>query len=304
MEGTGERGNGKHSADLPAKQSRESVSKIIAERLSRALTERGILDPANEGFLLQKGCQNAISTIVDCYEDAKQYGKSIYSLFYDVSGAYDRIGHEQIKRGMEILHLPDKLKNYVMNKMKGATYSARTEYGMTEEFEVKRGVPQGDPLSPIVYIIAMNPLHVGMRRNPLHGYKEDGYEMKEKEGQSLVKVASKGYADDTCALSGTEDGIRRLGEWVAEYCRVNRLSMNWKKCQFFGRNEEGRDWADIEKEKKENAKGINIVKVLETGKEEIPEGTKISRRGEVRFAETLVKQIAGDSKKIKYLGSG
>jgi hypothetical protein len=43
--------------------------------------------------------------------------KGCYNMLYDVSGAYDRITHEQIKRGMEILHLPEHIQNYIMNKL-------------------------------------------------------------------------------------------------------------------------------------------------------------------------------------------
>jgi hypothetical protein len=145
------------------------TSKIIADRLTRELTNRHLLHRANEGFLIGRGTNNAIHSILNVFEDSKEFKKPCYCMMYDVSGAFDRITHEQIRRGMEILHLPEHTQNYIMNKLTGGTYTIKTGHGNTEPFEVKRGCPQGCPLSPIIYIIAMNPLHEGLERNPLYG---------------------------------------------------------------------------------------------------------------------------------------
>ena len=186
------------------------ASKVIAQRLSKVLSERKILHRANEGFLNNKGTGNAIHTMLNMWEDAKQNNKSCYNLLYDVSGAYDGITHEQIKRGMEILHLPEEIQNYVMNKMSGNTYKIKTEYGLTEAFEILRGCAQGCPLSPIIYVIAMNPLHVGLEKNPLYKGEEsrNGYIMEGKRGEGQIHIASKGYADDTFITSSTKEGLK------------------------------------------------------------------------------------------------
>jgi hypothetical protein len=99
-------------------------------------------------------------------------------MLYDVSGAYDEISHEQIRRGMEILHLPQQLVEFVIEKLNNNESSAKTKYGNTRTYNVKRGVAQGCPLSPIVYILSMNPLHVGLEHSPIDDGDNDGYEMK------------------------------------------------------------------------------------------------------------------------------
>ena len=250
----------------------------------------------NVGILKQKGTGNAIHSILNIWEDAKQYQKNCITMLYDVSGAYDTITHHQMRRGMEILHLPDKIINYIMNKMKNNTYTVRTAYGETEPFEIKRGCPQGDPLSPIVYIMAMNPLHVGLRRNPLHKKMRDGYEMENRdETGEKVRIASKGYADDTAILTGSEDGMKRLTEWVNEFCVVNRISMNAKKCMLFG-IEEGKEWEESD------TKMAEIITQIQTGKEHIPKDATIHSDGDAKYAKIKVKPIRSDDKRIKYQG--
>ena len=81
--------------------------------------------------------------------------------------AYDAIPHETIRRGMRILHLPTEIQNYIMGKLESSICYIKTGHGLRKAFKIRKGVAQGCCLSPIVYIIAMNALHVGMDENPL-----------------------------------------------------------------------------------------------------------------------------------------
>ena len=54
----------------------------------------------------------------------------------------------------------------------------KTHYGNTAPFEIKRGTAQGCPLSPLIYIISMDLMHAGIRRNPIHEHAEDGYKLE------------------------------------------------------------------------------------------------------------------------------
>jgi hypothetical protein len=167
-------------------------SKIIADRLTSELCSRSLLHDANEGFLIGKGTENAIFTLLNMFEDAKCNKKALYACLYDLSGAYDSLPHETIKRGMDILRIPQKTQNYILNKLKGNSLAIKTAYGLTESFMLKKGVAQGCPLSPIVFIMAMNPLHVGLEKNPLPKYKgrRDGYQVENSITGESVQISS------------------------------------------------------------------------------------------------------------------
>ena len=207
------------------------------------MVDFGALHPANEGFLTGKGTDNAIHTVLNLWEDAKNNHKACYNIMYDVSGAYDNLSHETIERGLDILHIPKKTKAFILNKLKNSTYAIKTAYGNTEPFAIKRGCPQGCPLSPIIYIIAMNPLHVGLETNPLKKFKgkKDGYVIASRTSKEHMIIGSKGYADDTLVISASEKGRDRMAKWVNEFCIVNRISMNKSKTRVFGRDDKGLD---------------------------------------------------------------
>jgi hypothetical protein len=267
------------------------TSKIIADRLTAELCDRHILHAANEGFLIGKGTHNALNTILNLREDARENNKEMYNMLYDVSGAYDAIPHETIKRGMKILHIPEKTQNYIMNQMKQSTVMIKTKYGMTKAFRVRKGVAQGCPLSPIVYIIAMNPLHVGIEKNPLHGGRQDGYVMLNRERGEQTKIGSKGYADDTAVMSGSIEGMERITEWVNYFCIKNRISMNKTKSLLFGRDKRGEDMK-------------TAFEIVRQGKQAIEEGEVATwHQGDgTHYTKYAIQPIPADSMKIKYLG--
>ena len=268
------------------------TSKIIARRLTKELSDRKLVHRANEGFLNEKGTANAIHTLTNLWEDAKENKKTCLNMLYDVSGAYDEISHEQIKRGMEILHLPEELMNFVMEKLNDNEFSVKTKYGKTKMYNVRRGVAQGCPLSPIIYIIAMNPLHVGLEHSPIYGGANYGYEIKGEDGQT-TKIASKGFADDTAVVSGTERGMMRLAEWVNLFCIINRITMNASKSMLFGRMADGSEMRDINMETISQIKGIRKP----------PENTvRTTRKDGAEQAWVAVKPTPANSSKIKYLG--
>jgi hypothetical protein len=211
-------------------------SKLLAARLAINLFDNGAIHSANEGFLKGRNTGNALTTILNVWEDAKAFQKPCYCISYDVSKAYDHLRWFTIKHGMQRLNLPPKFQNYVLGKMKGSTIEFKTRYGNTDPFEVKRGTAQGCPLSPLIYIISMDLLHAGLHKNP-----EDGEEYGYKMEKSSKTIADKCYADDTLLLASTVDGLTRMNKWVNTFCGYNYISMNHDKTKIFGLDENRQD---------------------------------------------------------------
>jgi hypothetical protein len=267
-------------------------SKIIADRLTSELCSRSLLHDANEGFMIEKGCENAIFTLLNAFEDAKSNKKALYTCLYDLSGAYDSLPHETIKRGMDILHLPQKTQRYILNKLKGNSLAVKTAHGITESFMLKKGVAQGCPLSPIVFIIAMNPLHMGLEKNPICDGARDGYKMENKMTGEEIQIASKGYADDTGTISSSQAGMKRMAEWVNEFCVVNRLSMNHKKTMLFGRSEEGKEMEET----------ISIIRQGNDPPEKEDTKFQIRTKDDTTYTEIEIRPMSSMAPEIKYLG--
>nr|GEX15469.1 putative zinc finger, CCHC-type [Tanacetum cinerariifolium] len=104
-------------------------------------------------------------------------------------------------------------------------------YGSTtKEFKIQKGLRQGDPLSPFLFIIAMDALHVTLQEAKSKNLFEDV-----KVGYNKVDISHLQYADDALIL----------GKWSHEnaknLCRILRcfhmssgLKVNFSKSNIFG----------------------------------------------------------------------
>ena len=88
---------------------------------------------------------------------------------------------------------------------------------------------QGDPLSPILFIILMDQLHRGLRHNPLYGGVQDGYRFSST--RDLV-VGSCGFADDFIIFSETPQGLDRMHHWVREFIGAHEMEINSRKTVY------------------------------------------------------------------------
>ncbi len=223
------------------------LSKLLATRLANILASHPILHPAQEAFIKNGAISNCVDSWLDIWESSKEKKKDCFTLFYDIKAAYDSVQHMDLLRSLHRLHLPPSFIHLIADSLTGLTSAVRTIYGLTDEFAVLRSVRQGDPLAPLLYVILMDALHAGMECNPLseHRDKRDGMIAvpavgirRECEGirsTSATAVASKGFADDTVAMSGTLAGLSRINDWVHAWTLFNHMQLHPDKTQLVGR---------------------------------------------------------------------
>jgi hypothetical protein len=90
-----------------------------------------------------------------------------------------------------------------------ATASVLVNGSPTDEFPLERGLRQGDPLSPFLFLLAAEGLGV-MMRAMVEGNRFWGYLVG---GQEVVSVSHLQFADDTLLLGG------RAGRMFGLYAR-------------------------------------------------------------------------------------
>ncbi|KAJ0638467.1 putative RNA-directed DNA polymerase [Helianthus annuus] len=120
------------------------MGKIISEEQSAFLAGRNIMD----GPLI-------LNEIVSWLKVKKKVGM-IFKV--DINKAYDSLSWKFLDSIMEQMNFPARWRKWISTTLNTARASVLVNGSPTMEFECTRGLRQGDPLSPFLFVIAMEAL--------------------------------------------------------------------------------------------------------------------------------------------------
>jgi hypothetical protein len=111
--------------------------------------------PRQKGFVNEAGCFNDVHILNEVMKLAKK-GPGLVAVQLDISKAFDTVPHQAIEGALLRKGVPE----YVAKLIRGSYNNVRTTItsGTSEvPAEIKRGVEQGDPLSPFIFNALLEP---------------------------------------------------------------------------------------------------------------------------------------------------
>ena len=120
---------------------------------------------------------------------------------------------------METMNIGGPFISWVKLLLKSGRMSLLLNGWMQPAFEPTRGVKQGDPLSPLLFLLSLEPMC-----NLLRQHSQDGLQI----GSRCVTGAY--FADDSTLFSKSVSGLRHQLELVRTYCVASGAKLNYSKC--------------------------------------------------------------------------
>ncbi|CAM1299311.1 Uncharacterised protein r2_g919 [Pycnogonum litorale] len=202
------------------------LSGVIASRLQRWCRARTIMSAGQKGFLSgMEGCMEHSFLTEAVRTDAKRNHKNMEMLWLDLQNAFGSIPHEAMMQILSHIGVPPTILSLVLDVYCSATATYQTGDGPTEPVVMTSGVRQGDPLSPILFNICLEPLLRSVSR-----YAEDkgfGYSV---HGE-LVSVLA--LADDICILGASRAATQQLLDAIVDAAQIVGLIFRPDKCCSF-----------------------------------------------------------------------
>ena len=158
-----------------------------------------------------------MKSLVNKYVKDKKKGK-LYACYIDFRKAFDTVWHKGLFHKLQEANIQGNFLNTLKNMYKKTECAVKFGNKLTQFFKCKKGVRQGDPLSPLLFNIFINGVFDRLRNNNCDPVTFD----EETHFSALA------YADDIVLLSTTAEGLQKALDTTEQYCKEWKLNINDK----------------------------------------------------------------------------
>jgi hypothetical protein len=202
---------------------------IIYEKLAKYCEENEILEDLQFGSRKGRSAAQALVSFRQVIDDAIENNKELYIMYLDFAKAYDSVEHDMLRRTLMYYKIPEEIIERIMELYKDNKANIFTPHGITENtINIDNGVKQGDTLSPLLFILFINPLLTKLRESKL-GYK---FGREEK-----IKIPNITYSDDNTLITSSQEEMHKMTDIVIEFCKETGIRLNPTKCVYTYKND-------------------------------------------------------------------
>ncbi|EAL61386.1 hypothetical protein DDB_G0292060 [Dictyostelium discoideum AX4] len=131
-------------------------SKLINNRIIPILTK--VINHNQKGFVPGRFILDNIISMNELINYCNDKRINGIITLYDFEKAFDSISHGSILRSLQHINIPTNIINLIMNLLTKSEARIEINGRTTIPFEIKRGVKQGDPLSPTLFVLVIEAL--------------------------------------------------------------------------------------------------------------------------------------------------
>ncbi|GLT33352.1 hypothetical protein SLA2020_079500 [Shorea laevis] len=206
------------------------ISKILANRLKPLLPS--IISKNQSAFVPGRLIYDNVMVafeMVHHLKNKRQGTKGDMAIKLDLSKAFDRVEWDFLQGVMQNMGLPSSWIDRVMTCVRTVEYSILLNGSITREFTPSRGIRQGDPLSPFLFLFCAE---------GLYSLLENGLQSEDLKGATVCRVGPKishlFFADDSLLFgAATEREATHLVHILQHYSAVSGQQINLDKSSIF-----------------------------------------------------------------------
>ena len=197
------------------------ISKVLAKRSAKVLPY--IIHANQNAFLKGRSIFDALQTIDDVVDYTKRNCLPGILVAIDFEKAFDTLEFNFLIRTLDKFNFGPSFIHWIRILYKDVSSAVMNNGFTTGLFPLERGVRQGDPLSPYLFIIAVEILAIRIREdNNIQGFKF---------GHEVLKLSS--FADDMTCFLKDNSSYNALFEALELFGECSGLKVNHEKTEIF-----------------------------------------------------------------------
>ncbi|GAU27943.1 hypothetical protein TSUD_146580 [Trifolium subterraneum] len=207
------------------------IPKVLANRLRQVIGS--VVSKSLTAFIKGRQILDGILIANEVVDEARRTKKELLLFKVDFEKAYDSVDWGYLDAVMGKMSFPVLWRKWIKECVCTATASVLVNGSQTDEFPLERGLRQGDPLSPFLFLLAAEGLNVLMQAM-VENNIFSGYNVRM---QNTVSVSHLQFADDTLLL-GTKSwaNVRALRAVLVLFETMSGLKMNFNKSMLVRAN--------------------------------------------------------------------
>ncbi|GKV38927.1 hypothetical protein SLEP1_g46780 [Rubroshorea leprosula] len=206
------------------------LAKVLANRLKSVVAE--IVSETQSAFVGGRQLVDSVLVLNEVVDEIKTKKQPAFVFKADFEKAYDCVDWSFLDWMMESLSFGTKWRGWIRECLSTTRISVLVNGSPTKEFEMGKGLRQGDPLSPFLVLMIAEGLQGLVQRAVKEGMLH-GIEI----GKKGLSVSLLQFADDTIIMGRADtENIRMVKDILKWFELMSGLRINFSKSSVFGYN--------------------------------------------------------------------
>ncbi|XP_071709245.1 uncharacterized protein [Rutidosis leptorrhynchoides] len=204
------------------------LSKLLANRIRKIIP--GLIGDEQSAFISNRYILDGVLIALESLEDLKSRNQKSFIFKVDFKKAFDCLDWDFLSSTMSSMGFGAKWVKWILSCLNSTSISVLINGSPTDQFFPKRGVRQGDPLSPFLFIIAGEGLNqllkIATNKKLINGVEI---------GKDKVVVSHLQYADDTIIFGKwNKVEVRNILKILKCFEDLSGLKINLNKSNVYG----------------------------------------------------------------------
>ena len=204
---------------------------IISDALYDHLDKGDFLEEEQKGCIRNRlGTKHQLLINKTILEDCKRRQRNLSIAWIDYQKAFDSVPHSWISRCLELYKVDDGLRTFLTNQMTKWTTNITLRHNEGEinipNVKIRRGIYQGDSLSPLLFCLTLDPLSKLLKSHQI------GYNMSTDHGKDAVKkiINHLLFMDDLKLYADSDENLTKLVQIVEKFSKDIHMDFGLEKC--------------------------------------------------------------------------